>query len=67
MWNGNQEVSEKNKRNRAKKDGLKVERTLFIVNLSDNFALMTLEQKWEILVENYPRISIFKTQAYYLL
>jgi hypothetical protein len=45
MWNGNQEVPEKNKRNRAKKDGSKVERTLFIVKLTDNFALMTLEQK----------------------
>lgn len=59
--NGNQKVPEKKKRNIAKKNGLKVERTVFIVKITDNFALMILEQKWETLTEKYPRISISKT------
>jgi hypothetical protein len=56
MWSENQEVPEK-KRHYAKKDVLKVERALFIVKLADNFALMTLEQMRENLIEKYPDIS----------
>ena len=66
MWNKNEKVPEK-KRNRAKKDVLKVERTLFTMKLADNFALMTLEQLRENLIEKYPSISISKTQSYCLI
>ncbi|KAG1310326.1 hypothetical protein G6F60_006497 [Rhizopus arrhizus] len=52
MWNKNEKVPEK-KRNRAKKDVLKVERTLFTMKLADNFALMTLEQLRENLIEKF--------------
>jgi hypothetical protein len=45
MWNENQKVPEKKKRNRAKKNVLKVEN--IIVKLADNFALMSLEQMRE--------------------
>lgn len=55
----------KKKRNCDKKDELTVERTLFIVKLVDNFALITLEHMKENLIENYPNISIPKTQFYY--
>ncbi|EIE92044.1 hypothetical protein RO3G_16755 [Rhizopus delemar RA 99-880] len=51
MRDENQEVSENNKRNCAKKDVLKVKRPLFIVKLADNFALMTSEQMKENLIE----------------
>lgn len=67
MWNENQGIPEKTKRNCAKKDMLKVERSLFIAKLADDFALMTLEQMKENLVEKYPDISISKTQFYYLV
>lgn len=46
-WNKNQEVPKEKKGNRAKKDVLKVERTLFNMKLADNFTLMTLEQMRE--------------------
>lgn len=40
------------------------EHTLFNVELIDNFVLMTLEQMREVLIEEYPDISICKTHFY---
>jgi hypothetical protein len=37
---------------------------LFIVEHVDNFVLMTLEQMREVLIEEYPDISICKTHFY---
>ena len=62
MWNENQEVYEKKKRT-----VLTVERALFIVKLTDNFALKPLEQMKENLIEKYLNISISKTQSYCLI
>lgn len=62
MWNENQEVCEKKKRT-----VLTVERALFIVKLTDNFALKPLEQMKKNLIEKYLNISISKTQSYCLI
>ena len=49
IWNKYQKIPKK--RNCAKKDVLKVERTLFLVKLADNFAPMISEQMRENLIK----------------
>ena len=66
MWNENQEVPKK-KRDPAKGKVLKDERPLPIIKLADDFARMNLEQIREKLIEEYPAISISKTQFYHII
>lgn len=60
MWNETQEVPGEKKRGRVKSEVLTEEHTLFIVELVDSFAPMTLEQMRKKLIEEYPAFSISK-------